>query len=118
MIQLEMAMVNPFAEIAKKLSDLERIALELYNMFHAHKGVTADPERPLSVKDASEFLGIPKNTLYGLTSRREIPFCKKGKQLFFFREELVDWLKGGRQKTVAEIQAGALISVGARSGRV
>lgn len=64
-------------------------------------------ERPLSVNEAAEFLGIPKNTLYSLTSRRKIPVHKRGKHLFFFKPELTAWVKEGRQKTVSEIQAEA-----------
>ncbi|RNI28830.1 helix-turn-helix domain-containing protein [Rufibacter latericius] len=117
MLNTRKATENPFAAIDERLSGLERISLELCKLFHAQTGGSPDAERPLSAQEASEFLGIPKNTLYALTSRREIPFCKRGKQLFFFRKDLLGWLDGGRQRTAAEVRAGAIGSLGTKRGR-
>ena len=64
-------------------------------------------DKPLSANEAAEFLGIPKNTLYALTSKREIIYYKPAKHLIFFRQDLIDWVKKGRQSTVTEIQAEA-----------
>lgn len=44
-----------------------------------------------------------KATFYGYIHRREIPFHKRGKKLTFLQSEINDWLKQGRQQTVAEI---------------
>lgn len=58
----------------------------------------------LTITDASELLNLAKPTIYGLTSKGEIPYFKKGKKLYFKRSELLDWLNGGRHKTNAEIE--------------
>ncbi|WP_048920711.1 helix-turn-helix domain-containing protein [Rufibacter radiotolerans] len=97
-------MDNPFIKIDERLSGLEKIALELYNIYQAKAKNSAESDKPLNAMEAAEFLGIPKNTLYALTSRREITHCKRGKQLFFQKKDLLDWLEAGRQRTVAEIQ--------------
>ena len=56
------------------------------------------------IKLAMQITGLAKATFYGLISRREIPSYKKGKRLYFKREELEAWIESGRQKTVQEIR--------------
>jgi len=57
----------------------------------------------LSVQEAADFLNLAQQTLYGFTSKRLIPFMKRGKRLYFSRTELEKWLAEGKRKTVAEI---------------
>lgn len=46
----------------------------------------------LSLKEAAEFLGITKSTLYKKTHRKEIPFYKPtGKLIYFLRQDLLNW---------------------------
>lgn len=45
--------------------------------------------------DVAEFLGVSKGHIYNLCSRREIPFVKKGKQLYFIPKEIENWLLQG-----------------------
>lgn len=61
----------------------------------------------LNIEQASKFLNLAKATVYTLTSAGKIPVIKKGKRLYFTKVELVDWLKKGRKKTLAEIQEDA-----------
>lgn len=49
-------------------------------------------KRYLNVKEASEYTGIPVNTLYQYTSNRKAPFIKTGKLLIFDTQELDNWL--------------------------
>ena len=57
----------------------------------------------MDVDQASEFLHLAKQTLYGLTSERLIPYLKRGKRIYFKREELLDWVNQGKMKTRDEI---------------
>jgi len=61
-------------------------------------------EELLSVKQAANFLNVAVPTIYGYTSRMEIPVSKKGKRLYFSKKELLEWVKEGRQKTRYEIE--------------
>lgn len=58
----------------------------------------------LSIEEASKFLNLAKATVYTLTSAGKIPVIKKGKRLYFTKQELMDWLKKGRKKTIEEIE--------------
>jgi len=48
-----------------------------------------------------------KPTVYAGIGQRSIPYHKKGKKLMFLKSEIDNWLKEGRRKTAAEIQAEA-----------
>ena len=61
-------------------------------------------EKPMSLKDASAFLNLATQTIYGYTSNRTIPFYKKGKKLLFLKRDLEAWMQEGRQRTRKEIE--------------
>lgn len=67
---------------------------------------TSQPEEILNLQEACDLLCISKPTIYGLTSRRKIPFHKRGKRLLFKRSELLDWISEGRKQTESEIVMG------------
>lgn len=57
-----------------------------------------------------------KPTVYAWIGQRSIPYYKKGKKLMFLKSEIDNWLKEGRRKTAAEIQAEAEQFVNNRKG--
>lgn len=61
----------------------------------------------LTIQQAADILKLSVPTIYGLVSRAEIPYAKKGKRLYFSKQELLDWVQSGRKKTNAEIAATA-----------
>ena len=62
-------------------------------------------DKPLNVEEAAIFLKMPKSSVYQLTSTRKIPFNKVGKQLLFFKKDLLAWIEEGKYKTKKEIEA-------------
>lgn len=52
----------------------------------------------LSIDEAAEFLGLERPTLYTKVSKRQIPFMKQGKRLYFSKSELTSWLKSSARK--------------------
>ncbi len=52
---------------------------------------------------ASKITGKAVPTIYGLVFKRLIPHSKRGKDLYFSRRELIDWLKAGKRKTQSEL---------------
>ena len=51
----------------------------------------------LSIEQASEYLNLATQTIYGYTSRRAIPFYKPFKKVYFLKSELEDWVKQGKK---------------------
>lgn len=56
----------------------------------------------LTVDEAAEFLNLARQTLYGLTSKRAVPFYKKNKRLYFKKTELMAWVEEGKKKMQRE----------------
>jgi excisionase family DNA binding protein len=46
----------------------------------------------LTVSEAARYLNLAKQTVYGFTSRRTIPFIKRAKRLLFTKSDLDAWL--------------------------
>ena len=46
---------------------------------------------------------LAKPTIYGLVSRREIPYHKRGKKLGFLKSEIDEWLKQSKRKMATEL---------------
>ncbi|MES2766570.1 MAG: helix-turn-helix domain-containing protein [Bacteroidota bacterium] len=57
----------------------------------------------MPVKKAASLLNLAVQTMYGMTSRREIPFYKKGKRLYLKKSELLEGIEEGKKKSRAEI---------------
>lgn len=66
-----------------------------------------EPEKLLTVQEAAELLNLTVGTIYTLNQQGSLPSCKRGKRLYFSSSELIDWVKQGRKKTAAEIEAAA-----------
>lgn len=49
-------------------------------------------KRLLNIRETSEYLGIPVNTLYCWVSQRRIPFVKMGKRTMFDLSRLNDYI--------------------------
>ena len=67
--------------------------------------LVATQPKPLTLKEAAEFLDFSRSYLYRLTSQGRVPHYKpEGKRVYFDRAELVDWLKRNRNRTQEEIE--------------
>lgn len=62
-------------------------------------------DRFLSIAEASRFLNLAKQTIYGYTSKGLIPFVKKSKRVLFLKSDLENWLLQGRKSSVQELKA-------------
>ena len=58
----------------------------------------------LTISGAGALLNITKNTIYKLAQHRAIPYIKKGGRLYFLKDELLAWVKEGKQKTEQELR--------------
>lgn len=64
-------------------------------------------ETPIQLDEVVPITGLSKPTLYGYVQRNEIPYHKKGNRLYFFKSEIIEWIKTGKQKTLKELEADA-----------
>jgi len=52
-------------------------------------------EKFFNINEAASFLRLATQTIYGFTSKNQIPFLKKGKRLYFKKSDLETWLTTG-----------------------
>lgn len=90
-----------------EIRQLFRQELETY--FTSSVKTTSQPEadKLLTIQQAADFLYLSVPTIYGLVSKSQIPCMKRGKRLYFSKDELASWVKSGRKKTLAELGADA-----------
>jgi len=60
----------------------------------------------LNIQEVSKLLNLSVSTIYSKVCKREIPFNKQGKRIYFYKHELMKWIKLGRVKTYLEVQNG------------
>jgi excisionase family DNA binding protein len=95
---------NAVTMLTKEVSELKRLIIEKQDLTH-----TEPPEQLLTIQEAAEFLHLSVPTIYSKVSKRELPVCKApgSKRLYFYRTELLDYIKTGRKKSNADIEAEA-----------
>jgi excisionase family DNA binding protein len=73
----------------------------------------------LNIHQAAEFLNLTVPTIYTYVHEGKIPHYKPtgGKRLYFSKHELREWIKAGRKKTLAEIEAEAEQYLTKKKGR-
>ena len=84
-------------KIHDKLDYLEKLIVRISN-------VEENKEELLNIQEASKLLNLSVSTIYSQVCKREIPVNKQGKRIYFYRHELMKWIKSGRVKTYFEIQ--------------
>ena len=64
------------------------------------------PEKrmPIGIEEACQIISKAKPTIYTLARKGLIPCYKRGKKLFFFEDELLEWITKGKRKTLDELK--------------
>ncbi|MFV5692883.1 helix-turn-helix domain-containing protein [Flavobacterium sp. LT1R49] len=89
---------NIIGKLFVKLDKIEKL-LKARKISDADKN-----EELMTIEGAAELLKLSVATIYTKVCKNEIPVNKQGKRLYFYRTELLDWIKSGRIKTITEIQ--------------
>lgn len=87
---------NPFESIDSRLSNIEKLLLDIYAGTHI-KPPDNDPNGLLTVDQAADLLHLSVPTIYGLIHRREISSLKRGRRVYFKKEDLLQYLEAGRR---------------------
>ena len=90
---------NPFDSINFRFDTLEALVLKLYTVQPKE-----EPEADiLNIKQAAKLLNLAQGTIYNKVNRKEIPYFKKGKKIYFSKAGLIAWIKEGRKLIKIEI---------------
>jgi excisionase family DNA binding protein len=58
----------------------------------------------MTISEAATYLNLAKQTVYGFTSNRTIPFIKRAKRLLFTKADLDEWLEQGKKKSLTQLR--------------
>lgn len=112
-------MENPFETLDQRLSSIEKKLIDISNKIDnpeknhnlyitwktTNEPVLPSPEKELmTVKNVSHMLNISKGTIYNMTSARKILFFKKCGRIYFDRNEIGEWIRDDRRKTLKQLQ--------------
>lgn len=90
---------NPFNLIFQRLDNIQQ---SINNLNPRSRDIS--PEDDITnVKGAAKILDSTSGTIYNLVHERRIPYHKQGKKLYFFKSELLEWIKNGKHKTREQI---------------
>ena len=89
-------------QLIKDFNELKRLLID-----KQEQTPTTQTERLLTIQEAAEYLSLSVPTLYSKCSKGELPFMKRSKRLYFSSVQLMEYIKDGRKKSNAEIEAEA-----------
>jgi excisionase family DNA binding protein len=93
---------NAVTMLTKEVSELKSLLIN-----RQEKTSTIEPEKLLTIQEAARFLNLSVPTIYSKVSKGELPVMKRSKRLYFSSTELMAYVKDGRKKSNAEIDAAA-----------
>jgi excisionase family DNA binding protein len=108
-----------FEQLPQAVSLLINEVKELKFLLQTSKHADVEPsDRWFNLQELCDYLPDrpARQTVYGWTAQRLIPFHKKGKKLQFLKSEVDAWLKADKRKTATELQAEAIQFINAKRG--
>ncbi|WHF51852.1 helix-turn-helix domain-containing protein [Chryseobacterium gotjawalense] len=96
-----------FEQLPEAVTNLTKEVSALRQLLISKEQHTEQPEQFLTIQQAAAFLNLSVPTMYSKVSKRELPVMKRSKRLYFSLTELTEYLRNGKKKTSAEIEAEA-----------
>lgn len=90
------------AHLASEIAEIKTIVQNV------HKTESKEKRIPIGIDEVSQIIKKAKPTIYTLVRQRKITCYKNGKKLYFFEEEILEWIANGKKKTIQEIESEVL----------
>ena len=91
--------------VRKVLNETHSVNNPLISQYNSNGN---NPNEYMNIEEIALFINLAKATIYSLCSNARIPHIKKGKRLYFVKEDIVTWLNEGKRKTLDQIQVEAV----------
>jgi excisionase family DNA binding protein len=97
-----------FENLPKAVAHLVSELAEIKSLVEKGQMSTVLQKRvPINIEEACRIIGKAKPTIYTLVRKHLLPCYKNGKKLYFFEDELLEWISKGKKKTLQEIESEA-----------
>jgi len=94
-----------FDKLPEAVAYLIEAVAEIKSLLKTTKTDPSEKRIPIGIDDACRIIQKAKPTIYALVRKGLLPSYKRGKKLFFFEDELLEWISKGRKKTIEDIRA-------------
>ena len=95
-----------FENLPKAVAHLVSELAEIKSLVEkGHTPIVLQKRVPMGIEDACRIIGKAKPTIYALVRKRLLPCHKNSKKLYFFEDELLEWISKGKKKTLMEIES-------------
>jgi len=84
-------MENPFELLNDRLKRIENLLENIYNKDNVSNSIDVAP-KIMTTHTVADYLNLSTSCIYKLTSTREIPHSKRGKRLYFDKNEIDKWV--------------------------
>ena len=82
---------------------MEQLAGKVDEMLGKTTGKDTGRRNLLTLEEVAALLGKSASTIYAMTSEKRIPYRKRGNKLYFFEDEVMQWIEqGGTSGTGSE----------------
>ena len=93
---------NVFAIIDARLACIETL---LYEIRHPKREApTLTPSKVMTLPEVATYIGQAKSTIYKMTSAGLMPHSKRGRRLYFDRDQVDTWLMGQPAHTKSDTE--------------
>jgi len=92
-----------FDKLPEAVACLIKEVSQLRKLVEEKQRITISKRIPIGIDEACEIIKKAKPTVYTLVRKRLLPYYKNGKKLYFYEDELLDWINKGKRKTIEEI---------------
>ena len=82
-----------FEDLPQKVNEIHEKIDKIENLIQSAISSSGDPDHVLNIDKAAKFLNLSQSALRAKISRKDIPYAKSGKRIFFLQSTLIDWLK-------------------------
>lgn len=96
-------MENPFEIINNRLERIEKLLKNIYAINDIKNNDEKVPEI-MNVKEVASYLSIKPSAVYQYASTRVIPHYKRGKRLYFQKNEINNWVFENKRLTNKDIE--------------
>ena len=94
-----------FDKLPEAVAFLIQEVSQIRELVEKNKPQSVEKRKPIEIDEACSFVKKAKPTIYALVRKGLIPCYKNGKKLYFFEDELMQWISNGKKKTIEEIKA-------------
>ena len=92
-----------FEKLPKAVAYLIKELTELRTLVESEKKIVPKERKPIDINTASQLILKSKNTIYEYVRKGKIPCYKAGRKLYFYEDELLNWIDCNKKKTHKEL---------------